>query len=352
MIKNTQQNHKMRSIIFFLIGILFFTLTTSAQQAEPENTGLVKWMDLKTAQELNKKIPKPIFIDVYTDWCGWCKHMMKTTFSNSGLANYINAYFYPVRFNAETPDTVEFQDKKYINKNIGTRSPNDFAVILLEGKLSYPTIVFYNNNYKFKMLAPGYMSVKDLEPMLVYTVEYIFNTTQAQDYRKYYFKAFYPDSGFVNKDTISWLKSYGEAVQKNKIKKQKTLVFINTIWCNGGKTMLKSTFNNSIVTKFINDNFHTVYMDAQSQDSITYDDKVYKNTADNKSFHPFLHHLLGEQIVLPTILFFDEDMKYISHISQYLTPEALNPILQFFSGDNYKTETWDVFIKKYNENNK
>ena len=92
-------------------------------------------------------------------------------FLNPSLANYINSYYYPVRFNAESKDTIEFLDKKYINKNIGNRSANDLAVEMLEGKLSYPTTVFYNNNYKFKMLAPGYMKEKDIEPILVYTVE-------------------------------------------------------------------------------------------------------------------------------------------------------------------------------------
>lgn len=330
--------------------LVFPALAAFSQQAEPEGTGLVKWIDLKTAQELNKTQPKPLLIDVYTDWCGWCKHMMKTTFSNQGLADYINAYFYPVRLNAETKDSIVFLDKKYYNKNTGARPPHDLAITLLEGKLSYPTIVLFNNNYKFKMLVPGYLSAKDIEPVLVYTVEYIFNTTSVDDFRNYFNKAFYPDTGNINKDSITWLKSFNNAVEKNKKERKKTFVFVNTGWCNGGKTMLKSTFNNSIVTKYIKDHFHPVMMDARSTEPVTFQNQTFTNTSDNATFHPFLHHLVGEHIVLPSILFFDEDMNFISQVGQYLTPESLFPVLQYFAEDKYKVKKWEDFFKEYKEN--
>jgi thioredoxin-related protein len=327
--------------------ILFCLFITKAfpQQTEPENLGLVKWLDLKTAQELNKKTPRPILIDVYTDWCGWCKHMMKTTFSNPSLANYINTYFYPVRFNAESKDTIEFLDKKYGNKNTGNRSPNDLAVMMLEGKLSYPTTVFYNNDFKFKMLAPGFLKEKDIEPILVYTLEYIFNTTKIHVFQNYLNTDFYPVSVFVNNDTVVWKKKFNTAIDTNLPGKLKTLVFVNTDWCYGGKTMLKSTFNNSIITDYIRKNFRTVFMNAQTRDTIVYGGKTFVNPPDNQSLHPFLREVVGSQFVLPTILFFDEDMKYLSVVNQYLTPENLNPILHYFGEDIYKTQPWEVYVK-------
>ena len=33
--------------------------------------------------------PRKYFIDVYTDWCGWCKKMDKDTFQNPEVAAYM-----------------------------------------------------------------------------------------------------------------------------------------------------------------------------------------------------------------------------------------------------------------------
>src|SRR5690606_19508439 len=93
---------------FYLSGLLLIaSLVTSRAQGD-ENNGLVNWLTLKEAQEKNKTQSKPFIIDFYTDWCGWCKHMMRTTYSNPALAAYINQHFYPVKFNAEGKDTVEY----------------------------------------------------------------------------------------------------------------------------------------------------------------------------------------------------------------------------------------------------
>ena len=52
-------------------------------------------------------------MDVYTDWCGWCKRMDATTFENPAIAKYMSENFYCVKFNAESQKEVTFKGQKY-----------------------------------------------------------------------------------------------------------------------------------------------------------------------------------------------------------------------------------------------
>src|SRR5688572_33472276 len=119
---------------FLIILVLLMPLAGIKAQHE---TGLVKWLSFKEAQEKNKELKKPFLIDLYTDWCGWCKHMMKTTYSNQGIADYINANFYPVKFNAEGKDTVEYNGKIY-NPMYGGSKTHELAIKFLGERQSYP----------------------------------------------------------------------------------------------------------------------------------------------------------------------------------------------------------------------
>ena len=127
----------------FLIPTLFILISFSGFTQET-----VKWYTLKEAEELNKKEPRIFFIDVYTDWCGWCKEMDRVSFSHPVIAEYLNAHFYPVKLNAETRDTILFGGHVFINKGTGQRPSHDLAISLLNGKMSYPSVVYLNSKYQ------------------------------------------------------------------------------------------------------------------------------------------------------------------------------------------------------------
>ncbi len=131
-----------------------------------KNKEKVNWITVKELNEQYAKNPKPILIDIYTDWCGWCKEMDRTTYTNEKLASYVNTKYYAVKFNAESRDILTFNGKQYkFNQQYKT---NELAIYLTDGQLSYPTTVFMSGINTQPASLPGYMKPKQMEAPLKY----------------------------------------------------------------------------------------------------------------------------------------------------------------------------------------
>ncbi len=139
------------------ILFLFFGLLTISLQAQE-----VEWLSWDEAAKLaeSDKNPKKIFVDVYTDWCGWCKKMDKDTFQNAEVAAYMKANFYMVKLDGEGKDPIEFKGKTYNFVPSGRKGYHEFAAALLQGKLSYPTTVFLDEEMNMLSPVPGYQKPK------------------------------------------------------------------------------------------------------------------------------------------------------------------------------------------------
>ena len=116
----------------------------------------MKWYTIEEVQALNEKSPKPLLVDVYTDWCGWCKVMDKKTFSDAAIQEYIQENFYPVKFNAEQKSAIEFGGKTYNFVPGGRRGHNELASYLLKGRLGYPSFAFLNSDYNHLHITVGF----------------------------------------------------------------------------------------------------------------------------------------------------------------------------------------------------
>lgn len=168
-----------------LLGLSAFTFQSRTSEAEAPQAN-VEWLSMEEALAKHEKEPRKIFIDVYTDWCGWCKKMDKATFSHPEIAAYLNEEYYAVKFDAEQREDLTFRGTtfKYIEQ--GRRGYHEFAAALLQGKLSYPTVVFMDENLNLIQPIPGYMDAKQFDPILKFIGGDHYKTTPWPDFAESY----------------------------------------------------------------------------------------------------------------------------------------------------------------------
>lgn len=129
----------------------------------------VNWMSFEEMEAAYAREPRPILVDLYTDWCGWCKHMDNTTYKNAQVVAYINTHYYAVKYNAESKSAVRFNNKVY-QYNAKYRT-NDLAMFLSFGDLSYPNTIFLSGLDARPAPLAGYLAPKDFEAPLKYFAE-------------------------------------------------------------------------------------------------------------------------------------------------------------------------------------
>lgn len=184
-------NLDMKKITLIVVLALLTSVGSFAQVQE------INWVTFEEALALQKKKPKKIMMDVYTNWCGPCKMLDKNTFHNKDVVAFVNENYYAVKFDAEGNSTVNYDGRTFTNPNYKEELKNrrngvhDLTRYL---KVSaYPTIVFFDVDAKVISPIRGYQKPQQLELYLKLFLgdDYKSMTTQ-EDFNAYY-SAFKPE---------------------------------------------------------------------------------------------------------------------------------------------------------------
>jgi len=168
--------------------IAFFLLTSFIDVKAQE----IKWLSLEQALKAQKVVPKKIFMDVFTKWCGPCKILDNKTFKNRDVANYISEHYYAVKFNGEGQEKINFSGNVFTNPNYNParanrrNSTHQFTQFLRIR--AYPTMVFISEQGDLIMPVQGYQTPQQLEfflKMFKQGDHQVFSTSKDfQNYRK------------------------------------------------------------------------------------------------------------------------------------------------------------------------
>ena len=170
------------TLVLTSILLIGFVPSSHSQQTD------INWMSLEEAIEAQKSEPRKIMMDVYTQWCGPCKMMMRNTFTNADVISYINANFYAVKFDAESPGAVSYQDKTFENPGWnpnarGRNSTHQLSRAL--GVNAYPTLVYFDENANVITPIPGYKTPTQLELYLKFFADHYAEGVQQSEWETF-----------------------------------------------------------------------------------------------------------------------------------------------------------------------
>lgn len=169
------------------IFTLFFLLPMALMAQEQT----INWTTWDKVEAMMEKEPRKVLVDVYTQWCGPCKMMNKTTFSDPTVVEYINKNYYAIKFDAEGPSEVTFKGTTYKNEGhdpnkTGRNSTHDLtkAIAPVNGRIAYPTIVYMDENFAILSPVQGFQKPPQIMQILNFFGEDIYKSQTWQEYQQ------------------------------------------------------------------------------------------------------------------------------------------------------------------------
>jgi len=149
----------MKNTVLLMLAMAFISLNALAQK--------INWVSLEEAVDLQKKVPKKIMMDAYTNWCGPCKMLDKNTFQNKDVADYVNEHYYAVKFNAEGNETINFKGQEFSNPTydpaLANRRNSAHELSRYFQIQVFPTIVFLDEKANLIFPLKGYKTPSQIE---------------------------------------------------------------------------------------------------------------------------------------------------------------------------------------------
>ncbi len=94
---------------------------------------------------------RPVLVDVYTDWCGWCRRMDRDVYARADVQDYLTRKFVVVKLDAESDAAVRYEGRAHTSRSLAERF----------GVTSYPTTLFLSAKGAPLGSVPGYSPPRD-----------------------------------------------------------------------------------------------------------------------------------------------------------------------------------------------
>ena len=123
----------MKTIKTLLILLVILISTTGSKAGEKLE---LKWRKFDTGIAEAKKAKKKILVDVYTDWCKWCKKLDAEVYTDAKVVDYVNKNYIPIKINGESKEKLVYKGE----------STTEAGLSQMFGVTGFPTILFLDSN--------------------------------------------------------------------------------------------------------------------------------------------------------------------------------------------------------------
>lgn len=164
--------------ILGVVMLLFALFVAGCAQSTADVSDVVTddpfvWPTFDEAIVAASKSGKPILIDIYAPWCGWCRRMQKEVYGNETLVAYVKEHFEYGRLNIDDSETQhDFMNYELTSQELGSAL----------GARGTPTTVFLKQDGTYITRLDGYWTPEPFGKAIKFIGSGAYQIQEYEDY--------------------------------------------------------------------------------------------------------------------------------------------------------------------------
>lgn len=185
------RNSTLRSML--LAGLLAWSPVWADEPAAvtPVMPPEVEWYAFDDGVTAAKSEGKHIMVDVYTDWCGWCKKLERETYADYAVRSILKESYVSVKLKGDSGKKlrVKGQSAQYGTQTllqfVSTDEPSISEQNLTRGVLriaGFPTILFLSPDGRMITKLPGFHDARSFVNIINFIKDDMYEVMSYNDY--------------------------------------------------------------------------------------------------------------------------------------------------------------------------